>query len=75
MRTGNNIGEGPLFSVKDAAHYLGGLSHYTVHAWLSQGKLKRSKVGSRTMIRKSELDKIVQDGSQSNGTARRTRAK
>ena len=39
-----------LYSVKDAAAYLGGLSVYTVHAWLSQGRLHRSKVGSRTMI-------------------------
>ena len=33
--------------------------------WLSQGKLKRTKVGGRTMIRESELSKVIQDGGKS----------
>jgi excisionase family DNA binding protein len=44
-----------LYSVEDAAQYLGGLSKYTIHAWLSSGKLRRTKVGSRTMLRESDL--------------------
>ena len=40
-----------LLSVEEAARKLGGLSKYTIHAWLSSGKLRRTKVGSRTMIR------------------------
>jgi excisionase family DNA binding protein len=48
-----------LYSVEDAAQYLGGLSKYTIHAWLSQGKLARTKVGSRTMIRESDLQAYV----------------
>ena len=50
-----------LLSVEEAARRLGGLSKYTIHAWLSKGKLKRTKVGSRTMIRESELERVVED--------------
>jgi len=50
-----------LLSVTEAAKRLGGISKWTVHAWLSQGKLMRTKVGSRTMIRESELRKVIQD--------------
>ena len=49
-----------LFSVEQAAAKLGGISKWTVHAWLSQGKLQRTKVGSRTMIRESELAKEIE---------------
>jgi excisionase family DNA binding protein len=59
-----------LYSVKDAAAYLGGLSVYTVHAWLSRGRLHRSKVGSRTMIRESELQRVIEDGGKSAGRPR-----
>lgn len=51
-----------LLSVDEAAKRLGGLSKWTVHAWLSQGKLRRTKVGGRTMIRESELAKVIQEG-------------
>jgi excisionase family DNA binding protein len=54
-----------LLSVKEAAKRLGGISKWTVHAWLSQGRLRRTKVGGRTMIRESELAKVVQDGGKS----------
>ena len=54
-----------LLSVDEAARKLGGLSKYTIHAWLSSGKLQRTKVGSRTMIRESELQRIVVDGGKS----------
>ena len=56
------MSEDRLFSVKDAAAYLGGLSPYTISAWLSQGKLRRVKVGSRTMLRQSELDRLISEG-------------
>jgi len=52
-----------LLSVDEAAARLGGLSKYTIHAWLTQGKLRRTKVGSRTMIRESELERVVRDES------------
>jgi len=54
-----------LLSVKEAARRLGGISPWTVHAWLSQGKLLRTKVGGRTMIRESELKRVMEDGGKS----------
>src|SRR3954452_22102684 len=57
--------EDSLLSVSEAARKLGGISKWTVHAWLSQGKLQRTKVGGRTMIRESELSKVIQDGPKS----------
>jgi len=54
-----------LVSVEEAARLLGGISKWTVHAWLSQGRLRRVKVGSRTMIRESELQKVIHDGGKS----------
>jgi excisionase family DNA binding protein len=46
-------------SVEQAAERLGGISKWTVHAWLSKGKLRRTKVGSRTMIRESDLQAFI----------------
>ncbi len=51
-----------LLSVDEAARRLGGLSKYTIQAWLSSGKLRRTKLGSRTMIRESELERIANEG-------------
>jgi excisionase family DNA binding protein len=59
-----------LLSVEETARRLGGISKWTVHAWLSQGKLQRTKVGGRTMIRESELQKVIQDGVKSPSPAR-----
>ena len=53
-----------LYSVREAAKQLG-ISKYTVEAWLSKKKLQRTKVGRRTMIRESELEKVLEDGGQS----------
>ena len=50
-----------LLSVDEAAAKLGGLSKYTIHAWLSKGRLRRTKVGSRTMIQESELERFVRE--------------
>jgi excisionase family DNA binding protein len=54
-----------LLSVEEAAKKLGGISKWTVHAWLSQGRLVRTKVGGRTMIRESELQKVIDEGGKS----------
>lgn len=54
-----------LYSVEAAAAFLGGLSKYTIHAWLAKGKMRRTKVGSRTMIRESELQRVIEDGGKS----------
>jgi excisionase family DNA binding protein len=50
---------GKLYSVEDAAAFLGGISKWTVHAWLAKGKLRRTKVGSRTMIRERDLQAFL----------------
>ena len=52
-------------SVSEAARRLGGISKWTVHAWLSQGRLQRTKAGGRTMIRESELARVIKDGGKS----------
>jgi excisionase family DNA binding protein len=54
-----------LLSVDEAARRLGGISKWTVFAWLSQGRLQRTKVGGRTMVRESELQKVIQEGGKS----------
>ena len=59
-----------LLSVSEAARRLGGISKWTIHAWLSQGKLQRTKVGNRTMIRESELEKVIIDGGKSQAPKR-----
>jgi excisionase family DNA binding protein len=38
---------------------LGGVSKWTIHAWLKTGKLRRTKVGSRTMIRQCDLEAFL----------------
>lgn len=52
---------GDVVTTKEAAELLK-LSPYTIAAWLSQGKLRRIKVGSRTLIAKSDLEKLLQQG-------------
>ena len=54
-----------LFSVPDAAKKLGGISKWTLYAWLSQGRLERTKIGGRTMISEAELQKLITDCNQS----------
>jgi excisionase family DNA binding protein len=54
-----------LLSIEEAARQLGGISKWTIHAWLAKGKLRRTKVGSRTMIRESELERVIEDGGKS----------
>ena len=54
-----------LLSIEETAKRLGNISVWTVRAWLSRGRLQRTKVGSRTMIRESELQKVINDGGKS----------
>jgi excisionase family DNA binding protein len=60
-----------LLSVEECARRLGGISKWTVHAWLSQGRLQRTKVGNRTMVFESELAKVIEIGGKSPGPRRR----
>jgi excisionase family DNA binding protein len=51
-----------LYSIPDAATALGGVSKKTIEMWLTKGKLRRTKVGRRTVIRESELQRFIQSG-------------
>jgi len=53
-----------LFSVKESAKKLGGISPWTIYSWLSQGKIQRVKIGSRTMIAESELLRVIREGAK-----------
>jgi excisionase family DNA binding protein len=53
--------EDKLFSIKEAAKYLGGVSVWTLYAWISKGRLAKTKVGARTMIRESALQALLAD--------------
>ena len=50
-----------LWTVARAAEYLN-VSKFTLYRWLSQNKLQRSKAGGRTLVRESELTKLIEDG-------------
>jgi excisionase family DNA binding protein len=56
---------GDLVSTKEAADLLR-VSHWTISAWLSQGKLRRVKAGGRTLIAKSDLEAFVCKSSHEN---------
>ena len=55
---------GDLLTTKEAAELLR-VSHWTVSAWLSQGKLRRVKAGGRTLIAKTELEAFLTRSSDS----------
>jgi excisionase family DNA binding protein len=48
-----------LLSVEEAAQRLGGVSRWTIYSWLSQGRLRKTKVGSRVMIAESDLQAFI----------------
>ncbi|MHB1674728.1 MAG: helix-turn-helix domain-containing protein [Acidobacteriaceae bacterium] len=48
-----------ILSVEEAARRLGGVSKWTIYAWLSQGRLKKTKIGSRVMISETSLREFV----------------
>jgi len=54
-----------LLSIPEFARRLGGVSRATIEAWLSRKRLRRTKVGRRTMIRASELERVIEDGGKS----------
>jgi hypothetical protein len=49
-----------LYGVEEAAIALG-ISHWTIWAKLKNGDLLRTKIGGRTVIRESELLKLIVD--------------
>ena len=60
-----------LYSVADAARMLGGVSKFTIYAWMSRGLLERTRVGGRVMVRESSLLKLLEQGSQQEAARRK----
>lgn len=48
-----------LLSVEDAAQRLGGVSRWTVYTWMSQKRLRKTKVGSRVMVAERDLEAFL----------------
>jgi len=55
------INEDPIRDVPETARLVGNVSPWTVYKWISTGKLKKTKVGGRTMIRESDLQAFLAD--------------
>lgn len=49
-----------FYSVDEAAKLLT-LSHWTIRAWIRDGRLRSARVGDRRVIRESELRRMVVD--------------
>ena len=60
-----------LYSVPEAAKKLGGVSRFTVYAWMSRGLLERTRVGGRVMVRESLLLKLLEHGNQREAARRK----
>jgi excisionase family DNA binding protein len=50
----------PLHSVESAAVLLGYVSPSTIRSWLTQGRLRRVKIGRLTRVRESELMRLIE---------------
>lgn len=61
----------PLCSVKEAAKLLGGLSPWTIYSWMSQGRLRRIRVGRRVMVSTRELERFVAEGNPDDALGRK----
>jgi hypothetical protein len=61
---------GKLHSIESAAEFLGGLSPWTIRRWLSDGRLQRVKVGSRTMVTEQSLISMAQPETPAQAAAR-----
>jgi len=46
-------------SIAQVATRLGGVSKWTIHSWLSNGRLRRTKIGARTMISEADLQAFI----------------
>jgi excisionase family DNA binding protein len=48
-----------LLSVEEVTKRLGGVSRWSVYSWMSQGRLRKTKVGSRVMVSESDLQAFI----------------
>lgn len=53
--------EDPVYPVPVACAMLGGISPWTLASWFSRGIARRTKVGRRTMVRHSEILRLIKD--------------
>ena len=53
-----------LLSVEEAALKLGGVSRWTIYSWMSQGRLRKTKVGSRVMVAEHDLEAFIEGCNQ-----------
>jgi excisionase family DNA binding protein len=60
-----------LFSIEEAAKWLGGVSPWTIRSWIATGRLQKTKVGRRTMISEGELEEFVRSSNAPTETGRR----
>lgn len=49
-----------LYSVREAAEVTG-LAYATIWSHFKRGKLMKTKMGGKTMVRRSELEKLIVD--------------
>jgi hypothetical protein len=56
-----SVNFGELMSIPVAAQRLGGISAWTLRAWINQGRIKKTKVGARTMVTASALQQFLDD--------------
>jgi hypothetical protein len=62
-----------LHSIESGAEFLGGISPWTIRAWLSQGRLSRVKIGARPMVRESELLQMIRVETKAEAAARNSK--
>jgi excisionase family DNA binding protein len=60
---GHEMGLEPLNSVNEAARKLN-VSPHTIKAWLKEGRLQRTRLGRRVMVRESELARFADAGTE-----------
>jgi excisionase family DNA binding protein len=61
-----------FYSVDEAAKLLT-LSHWTIRAWIRDGRLRSAKIGDRRVIRESELQKLIVDDPRQTTSVTKTR--
>jgi hypothetical protein len=58
------LGMEKLYDVGSAAERLGRVSKSTIRSWFTKGLLQRTKIGRRTMVTESELERFIRSGQQ-----------
>lgn len=48
-----------MLSVEEAAKRLGNVSKWTIYSWMSKGRIRKTKVGSRVMVSERDLQAFL----------------